>query len=173
MKKLAFILVLLAGFTALTPFAHAETQQQCTARVSAAYTACKNASSGTPTQLQTCLSTQIQDTAACASLGSGTSTTSPSSTGTTTPVTLTNPLGTTDIRLLIARLISAVLSIIGVIALLMFVYGGFLWMLSAGNESQVEKGKEVLKWTTIGIILIVSAYVIVNALFRAAFTGAL
>ncbi len=96
-----------------------------------------------------------------------------SSTGGTAPVTLTNPLGTTDIRLLIARVISAVLSIIGVIALLMFVYGGFLWMISGGNEGQVEKGKEVLKWTTLGIILIVSAYVIVNAIFRAAFTGAL
>ncbi len=96
-----------------------------------------------------------------------------SSTGTNTPVTLTNPLGTTDIRLLVARLIKAVLSIIGVIALLMFVYGGVLWMISAGNEGMVKKGKDILLWTTLGIILIVSAYVIVNALFKAAFTGAL
>ncbi len=168
MKKLIFALffVGIVSVVITPPQAHAQTST-CLQSAALAYQTCISGISFSDAQaFARCQQQRSQAETACQQGAV-------SSTGTTTPVTLTNPLGTTDIRLLIARLISAVLSIIGVIALLMFVYGGFLWMLSAGNESQVEKGKEVLKWTTIGIILIVSAYVIVNALFRAAFTGAL
>ncbi len=86
-------------------------------------------------------------------------------------VTLTNPLGETDPRLLIARLISGVLSVIGSIALLMFIYGGLLWMTSGGKPEQVKKGKDILIWAVLGIVLIVSAYVVVNALMNAMLSG--
>ncbi|MBU0613962.1 hypothetical protein KJ766_01605, partial [Patescibacteria group bacterium] len=55
-------------------------------------------------------------------------------------VTLTNPLGITDPRLLVARLIQGALSLMGTIALLMFMYGGFLWLTSAGKPEPVKKG---------------------------------
>ena len=43
--------------------------------------------------------------------------------------TLSNPLGTTDLRIIIGRIISALLGVSGAIALLMFVWGGFQWIL--------------------------------------------
>lgn len=86
-------------------------------------------------------------------------------------VALTNPLGETDPRLLIARIIQAALSISGSIALLMFIYGGFLWMTSGGNQTMIDKGKKTLVWATLGIILIGSAFVIVTALFQGIATG--
>jgi hypothetical protein len=191
MRKYLVSLLFALTFLSTASFAQAETIEQCRIRVADDYNLCASAAGGSTNLIANCYDTLAIEMDACNALPIVTGTTSPStpppatgfpirvtgngasSTGGTAPVTLTNPLGTTDIRLLIARVISAVLSIIGVIALLMFVYGGFLWMISGGNESQVEKGKEVLKWTTLGIILIVSAYVIVNAIFRAAFTGAL
>lgn len=86
-------------------------------------------------------------------------------------VTLTNPLGETDIRVIIGTLIKSALSLSGSIAFLMIMYGGFLWMTSHGNEAQVKKGKDILTWTILGIAIIASAYVITNAIFNALLTG--
>lgn len=84
---------------------------------------------------------------------------------------LTNPLGTTDARLIVANIIKGALSISGSIALLMFVYGGFLWMTAAGRPEPVDKGKKILIWATLGIVVIASAYVVTTAIFNALLTG--
>lgn len=86
-------------------------------------------------------------------------------------VALTNPLGETDPRLLIARVINGALSVSGSIALLMFMYGGLLWMTSMGRSESIDKGKRILIWAVVGIIVIASAYVITNAVFQAVLTG--
>ncbi len=86
-------------------------------------------------------------------------------------VTLTNPLGEVDVRIIIATIVKAAISVSGSIAFLMIIYGGFLWMTSHGNDAQVKKGKDVLTWTILGIALIASAYVITNAIFNALLSG--
>ncbi len=86
-------------------------------------------------------------------------------------VTLTNPLGETDVRVIIARLIQGALGLTGSIAFLMIMYGGFLWMTAMGNDAMVNKGKQILVWAVLGIVLISSAYVITNAVFNAILTG--
>lgn len=88
-----------------------------------------------------------------------------------TTVTLYNPLGEDDVRVIIGRVIKGVLSVIGSLALLMFIYGGVLWLTSAGNPEMVKKGKEILMWTTLGIVVIFASYAIVNALLYAITTG--
>ena len=85
--------------------------------------------------------------------------------------TLTNPLGTTNIRTVIGRLITSLLGVTGSIALLMFVYGGFLWLISAGVPDKVKKGKEVMKWAVLGLVVIVGAYTIVRAVVTALESG--
>ncbi|MBI2002992.1 hypothetical protein HYT45_04065 [Candidatus Uhrbacteria bacterium] len=75
---------------------------------------------------------------------------------------LPNPLGTSDIRIIIANIIRAALGIVGSIALLMFIYGGFLWLTSGGNDEKVKKGKDTLVWATLGIATIFAAYAILN-----------
>ena len=86
-------------------------------------------------------------------------------------VELINPLGITDPRLLIGRLIQAILSIVGSIALLMFVYGGVLWITSMGESQRIDKGKKILVWAVLGLALIAASYVIVNAVILALTTG--
>jgi len=71
---------------------------------------------------------------------------------------LDNPLGTTSIPELIGKVIKAILGIVGSIAFLMFIWGGFLWMTAAGESKKVEKGKETLVWATIGLATIFFAY---------------
>jgi hypothetical protein len=88
--------------------------------------------------------------------------------------TLINPLGddVKDIRLLFARVISAALSIVGSFALLMVIYGGVLWLTSRGEPKPVQKGKDTLTWALLGLVIIFSSYVIVNALITGITTGA-
>lgn len=69
---------------------------------------------------------------------------------------------TADIPTLIGQVIKAVLGIVGSIALLMFIYGGFLWLMSAGSPERVAKGKNVLIWASVGLVVIFVSYALVN-----------
>lgn len=86
-------------------------------------------------------------------------------------VPLINPLGITDPRLLIGRLIQAILSVVGSIALLMFVYGGVLWITSMGESARIDKGKKILVWAVLGLAMIAASYVVVNAVILALTQG--
>ncbi len=83
---------------------------------------------------------------------------------------LTNPLGVTTVPSLIAKVINGVLGVVGSLALLMFVYGGFTWMLSGGNSSAVERGKNILMWAAIGLVVIFLSYALVNFIITTATT---
>ena len=77
--------------------------------------------------------------------------------------TLPNPLGgTTDIRSIIGRVINAALGISGSIALLMFVWGGMLWLTSGGSPERIKKGKDAIVWAVLGLVLIFGSYAILN-----------
>jgi hypothetical protein len=84
---------------------------------------------------------------------------------------LENPLGETDIRLIIGRIISALLGISGALALLMFVWGGMQWLTSGGNTDRIKKGKDTLVWAVIGLVVIFTSYAIVRAVITALSTG--
>ena len=73
-----------------------------------------------------------------------------------------NPLGTESVEELIGRIIKAILGVVGSLALLMFVYGGLTWMTASGNKEKVEKGKEIIIWATLGLVVIFSSYVLVE-----------
>ena len=81
-------------------------------------------------------------------------------------VCLNNPLtgdtSSVSPQTLIGRIINAVLGIVGSLALAMFIYGGFTWMTAAGSPEKIEKGKEILIWATIGLIVIFTSYALVN-----------
>jgi hypothetical protein len=80
----------------------------------------------------------------------------------TETVSLDNPLGTESPQVLIGNVINAVLGIVGSLALLMFIYGGLVWMTASGNSEKVQKGKNILLWATIGLVVIFTSYALVN-----------
>jgi len=72
---------------------------------------------------------------------------------------LQNPLGSiTSPQALIGRIINSVLGVVGSIALLMFVYGGLTWMTSSGNDEKVKKGRDIILWSAIGLVVISMSY---------------
>lgn len=61
---------------------------------------------------------------------------------------------------IISVVIQTALSLLGVIFLVLTIYGGFLWMTAAGDEGKVDSAKKIIKNSIIGLIIIVSAYAI-------------
>jgi len=82
-------------------------------------------------------------------------------------VSLVNPLGTSDVRVILGYIIQAVLGLSGSIALIFFVWGGFLWLTSQGNPDKIKQGTKTLVWATIGLVVVFSAYTITNAVLKA------
>ena len=78
------------------------------------------------------------------------------------PITLTNPMGTSDPDIIIGKIISAILGVVGSLALVMFIYGGFTWMTAAGSSEKVKKGKDILVWAVLGLVVIFASYAIVR-----------
>lgn len=77
--------------------------------------------------------------------------------------TLNNPLGNlSDPRLIIGQAIRVSLGIIGSLALILFIYGGMIWMMSSGNTEMITKGRNTLLWAVIGLIVVFGSYTIIN-----------
>ena len=60
----------------------------------------------------------------------------------------------------LGTIIGSILSFIGVIFMLLIIYGGILWMTAIGNESQVEKAKNIIVQAVIGLVVVLAAYAI-------------
>ncbi len=54
--------------------------------------------------------------------------------------------------------IKMALSFIGVIFLLLAIYGGYIWMTARGNEQEVEKAHNIIISAIIGLIVVIAAY---------------
>jgi len=88
---------------------------------------------------------------------------SSSAAGSIEPIHLDNPLGNVDTpQELIGTVINAALGVIGSIALIMFIYGGFVWLTSSGNEQKVTQGRNILMWAAIGLVIIFLSYALVK-----------
>ena len=70
-----------------------------------------------------------------------------------------------DIKILIGDILSTVIAFIGVIFLILTIYGGFLWMTSGGDSEKAKKGAGFIKSGVIGVIIIMSAYAITKFVF--------
>ncbi len=81
------------------------------------------------------------------------------STAPSTPLTLPNPLGTANVPIIVGRIIKAISGFAGTIGLLMFVYGGFQWLTSGGNAEKIKKGKDIILWSLIGLVVMFSSYI--------------
>lgn len=79
-----------------------------------------------------------------------------------------SPVGTAqgDLPSVILRIINYVLTIVGVVALAYLVYGGFMYITSAGNEDKIEEAKGILVNAVVGIVVIAVAAALVNFVIR-------
>ena len=63
------------------------------------------------------------------------------------------------------------LALTGSAALLMFIYGGALFIVAAGKQEMIQKGKAAMSAAAIGIVIMLGAYLIVNFIILALTNG--
>jgi len=71
-------------------------------------------------------------------------------------------LSDTDPRIVIARIIRVILGFLGVIALSLILYAGWMYMMSGGAPDKIEKAKKILSSAAIGLVIILSAFAIAS-----------
>jgi len=94
-----------------------------------------------------------------------------------TKVNLENQLGlgNEDPRIVIANIIRIALGFLGIIAVGLVLYAGFLWMTAAGAADKIERAKKILIGAVIGLIIILASFgiatFILNSMMGATGTG--
>jgi len=68
----------------------------------------------------------------------------------------------TDPRDVIGRIINIALGFLGIIAVVIVLFGGFKWMTAAGNEDKVEEAKKILGAGVIGLVIVLSAWALTS-----------
>ena len=75
--------------------------------------------------------------------------------------------GAGSLRELVLTIVNFFLGFLGLVAVLMIIYGGFLYMTSGINAEGAKKGKTILTMSILGIMIILLSFAIVNTIFSA------
>lgn len=59
-------------------------------------------------------------------------------------------------------LINVFASVMGFLAVGMIIYGGFMLLTAQGDPARIKRGKDVVLYSVIGLILVMLAYAIIN-----------
>ena len=60
------------------------------------------------------------------------------------------------------KFINSLIALVGIVFLILIIYGGFLWMTARGNDQQIEKAKKLLIAAIIGLMIVIAARLIVE-----------
>ena len=71
-------------------------------------------------------------------------------------------LGQEDPRIIVAKIIRIFLGFLGIIAVILIVYAGWLYMTAEGEEDKTEKAKKILKGAIIGLIICLASFAIAS-----------
>lgn len=71
-------------------------------------------------------------------------------------------LGSRDIRDTVSTVIRAALGLLGIVAVVIILIGGFTWMTAGGNDEKVAEAKKWIFSGVIGLAIILSAYALAS-----------
>ena len=72
---------------------------------------------------------------------------------------------------LAGQVLGVILSMVGVLFFGLMLYGGILWMTARGNEQQTDKALSTIKSAIIGLIIVLSSYILVEFVINAVGTN--
>ncbi len=79
--------------------------------------------------------------------------------------------GQGSFRQLALTIVNFFLTFLGLIAVVMIIYGGFLYVTAAGNQEKIESAKKIIMYAVIGIVVILLSFAIVNTILGAGTGG--
>ncbi|MBU0646451.1 pilin [Patescibacteria group bacterium] len=71
-------------------------------------------------------------------------------------------LGSANLTDTIASIIRTILGFLGIIAVVIILFGGFKWMTSGGAEEKVKDAKKLIISGIIGLVIVLSAFAIAS-----------
>jgi hypothetical protein len=77
----------------------------------------------------------------------------------------TNYVG--SFRTALTTIVNYFLFFLGLVATIMIIYGGFLYITAGGDDAGAEKGKKILLYAAIGLIVVLISYALVNTILGA------
>lgn len=83
---------------------------------------------------------------------------------------LPNPIGADSPAEIIVNIINFALSILGLLTLVMFIYGGFVVLTAHGNADQFKKGVHSLVYAVVGLLIVLTSYSVLEYLFTNVFS---
>ena len=82
---------------------------------------------------------------------------------------LSNSLTTTDDATeFILRVVNFALGFLGLIAVIIVIYGGVLYVTAAGEEEKTQTGKKAITYAAIGLLIVLGSFAFVNTIIRGA-----
>lgn len=75
--------------------------------------------------------------------------------------------GNANITVVIQSLITLFMSILGILAVLIIMLGGFRWMMAQGEPDKVDKAKKLIYSGIIGLVIILASYAIATFVWNA------
>lgn len=75
--------------------------------------------------------------------------------------------GESSVRALVLTIVNFFLGFLGLIAVLMVIYGGVLIVTSQGDPGKADKGKKILTYAAIGIVIILLSFAFVATILGA------
>lgn len=70
-------------------------------------------------------------------------------------------LGTAGLESTVINIVQWILALLGLIAVVLILYGGFVWMTAAGNEDRVDTAKKIITSAVVGLVVVLLAWAIV------------
>lgn len=80
-------------------------------------------------------------------------------------------LGQKDIRVTVAEIIRVAMGLLGIVAVVIILIGGFTWMTAGGNEEKVGEAKKWIFAGIIGLAIILSAYALATFVINSLITA--
>ncbi len=69
---------------------------------------------------------------------------------------------TRDLNVTVKTVINVMLFIIGILSVIMIIYGGIRYVISTGDATKVTNAKNTIIYAVVGLVIAIMAYAIVN-----------
>jgi len=79
--------------------------------------------------------------------------------------------GEGNLKDLVSTILNFFLGFLGFVATIMVIYGGILYVTSAGNDEAVGKAKKILMYAVVGIVIILLSFALINTILGAGLSG--
>jgi len=67
-------------------------------------------------------------------------------------------IGDAGIGEVVGRIVKAVLTVLGLVALVIFIIAGFQWMTSGGDKEKIQGAQKLMGAAVVGLVIIILAY---------------